>query len=400
MSITDQTRNDAKFSTAKPDWKGVYAMAFSVFGLVTAEFLPASLLTPIATGLHVSQGLAGQAVTVTATAASITGLLIAAVVQKTDRRTLLLWLSAMLVIANLTVAIAPSIYVVLGARVLLGVAIGGFWTMAAATAMRLVPEHQVPRAMSVIFSGVSIATIAATPLGSFFESLIGWRNVFVLASAIGLVSLLIQAMTLPSMPTARSASLRTLLEVLRRPKVGIGIASTILIFMGHFAFFTYLRPFLEDMAGIDARELSLVLLGYGVANFAGTALAGKLLERRLDATLLSIPVAMIALAIVLKTFGTSSSVDFIVVALWGMAFGGVPVGWSTWIARAAPDEAETGGGIIVVAIQLAISAGAAFGGFAFDHHGATGVVGASAIALLGATLTTLSTVVTVSRVRT
>nr|MBA2814145.1 MFS transporter [Candidatus Pantoea persica] len=123
-------------------------MAFGVFGLITAEFLPVSLLTPIAASLRVSEGQAGQTVTVTA----------------------------------LLVALAGNLTLLLLARVLLGMAIGGFWTLATAITMRLVPKDQVPRALSIVFSGISLATIIAAPLGSYLGSLICWRNIFMLCS--------------------------------------------------------------------------------------------------------------------------------------------------------------------------------------------------------------------------
>jgi len=169
----------------KPAWGAVFSLSLGVFGLVTAEFLPASLLTPMAASLGVSEGLAGQAVTATAAVAMITSLLIATATRTVDRRHVLLAFSVLLIASNLLVAFAPDLLAVLLGRVLLGVAIGGFWTMSAATAMRLVPEALVPRALSIMFSGVSLATIAAAPLGSYFGHLIGWRRVFLLATALG-----------------------------------------------------------------------------------------------------------------------------------------------------------------------------------------------------------------------
>ena len=139
-------------------WGAVVSMMLGVFGLVTAEFLPASLLTPMARDLGVTEGVAGQAVTATATVALITSLLVATVTRRLDRRIVLLAFSILLIASNLLVAYAPSLAAVLAGRVLLGIAIGGFWTMSAATAMRLVPDALVPRALSIMFSGVSLAT--------------------------------------------------------------------------------------------------------------------------------------------------------------------------------------------------------------------------------------------------
>ncbi|MGO4838596.1 MFS transporter, partial [Rhizobiaceae sp. 2RAB30] len=122
----------------KPAWAAVFAMTLGVFGLVTAEFLPASLLTPMAADLGISEGLAGQAVTATALVALAASLLIATVVRDLDRRIVLLAFSVLLILSSLLVAFASSLTMLLLGRVLLGAAVGGFWTMSAAVAMRLV----------------------------------------------------------------------------------------------------------------------------------------------------------------------------------------------------------------------------------------------------------------------
>ncbi|WP_186118050.1 MFS transporter [Burkholderia gladioli] len=382
MDIGTPTSSATVIPVERASWSAVYALALGVFGLVTAEFLPASLLTPLAASLGITEGTAGQAVTVTAAVALVTSLLIAVLTRGIDRRRVLLAFSVLLVISNLLVATAGSFLAILLGRVLLGIALGGFWTMSAATAMRLVPAAMVPRALSIIFSGVAVATIAAAPLGSYFGHLIGWRNVFYAAAAIGALALAAQFATLPSMAPSGTTRLRTLLDVLRRPTVGIGMFAVTLVFTGHFAFFTYLRPFLEDVAGVGVNALSAILLGYGVANFLFTPVAGRALERGLRPMMIAMPALMVVLGAALALFGKLTALDAVLVALWGAAFGGVPVAWSTWVTRVVPDEAESAGGLIVAAIQLAISLGAAAGGVVFDTNGATGVFVAAAVVLV------------------
>ncbi|MDN7754365.1 MFS transporter [Burkholderia gladioli] len=387
MDIGTPTSSATVIPVERASWSAVYALALGVFGLVTAEFLPASLLTPLAASLGITEGTAGQAVTVTAAVALVTSLLIAVLTRGIDRRRVLLAFSVLLVISNLLVASAGTFLAILLGRVLLGIALGGFWTMSAATAMRLVPAAMVPRALSIIFSGVAVATIAAAPLGSYFGHLIGWRNVFYAAAAIGALALAAQFATLPSMAPSGTTRLRTLLDVLRRPTVGIGMFAVTQVFTGHFAFFTYLRPFLEDVAGVGVNALSAILLGYGVANFLFTPVAGRALERGLRPMMIAMPALMVVLGAALALFGKLTALDAVLVALWGAAFGGVPVAWSTWVTRVVPDEAESAGGLIVAAIQLAISLGAAAGGVVFDTNGATGVFVAAAVVLVVAVTT-------------
>jgi predicted MFS family arabinose efflux permease len=374
----------------EPAWPAVVSLALGVFSLVTAEFLPASLLTPMAAALHVSQGVAGQAVTATATVALIAGLLAAVVTRGLDRRLVLIGFSVMLIASDLLVATARDLPALLMARVLLGIALGGFWSMATAVAMRLVPETLVPRALSLVFSGVSAATIVAVPMGSYLGSQIGWRSVFLLGALIGLVTLLFQLVTLPRLPATGAARLSTLVHVLLRPRIGIGMVCTVLVFTGHFSLFTYIRPFLQGASGISTDGLSLLLLGFGLANFFGTFLAGFLVQRDLRATLALMPL-LIGLAGLLLASGIGGlAAEALLVALWGMAFGGVPVAWSTWLSRTVPDEPESGGGLIVAAVQLAIATGAASGGAIFDLSGARGVfLGGGALLALTAGIVAL-----------
>ena len=381
-------------SRAQPAWGAVISMALGVFGLVTAEFLPASLLTPMAADMGITEGMAGQAVTVTAAVALLTSLLISTATRRIDRRHVLLGFSTLLVASNLLVAFAPNLTVLLFGRVLLGVALGGFWTMSIATMMRLVPEDLVPRGLSIMFSGVSAATIAAAPLGSYFGDLLGWRNVFLMAAILGLLALVVQFMTLPRLAPTGLTRLRTLFDVLMRPRVGLGMLAAALVFTGHFAFFTYIRPFLETVTGVGVNGVAAILLGFGVANFLGNYLGGWMVERNLRLTMIMMPLLMGTLGVALVVLESTPATDAALVAMWGLAFGAIPVAWSTWLTRTVPDEAESASGLLVAAINMAIATGAALGGLIFDLGGALNVFAASGAVLLLAALMILTGVKT------
>ncbi|WP_343552312.1 MFS transporter [Pantoea sp.] len=386
MSL-DTEVTETPIEVDKPAWGAVFAMAFGVFGLITAEFLPVSLLTPIADSLSISEGQAGQTVTVTALVALLTSLVIGNVTRQLDRRVVMLGFTLLLIASALLVAFAENLPMILLARVLLGVAIGGFWTLSTAITMRLVPSDQVPRALSIVFSGISLATIIAAPLGSYLGGIIGWRNIFMLTAALGVLALLWQFFTLPAMPPVNKARSGGVLDLLRKSVMRWGMLAVIMMFTGHFAFFTYLRPFLEGSAQLNVNQLSLVLLAFGVANFFGTSLAGYLVTRSVSLTLTAMALVMSVTALLLVSFGDVSWLVAAGVALWGLAFGSMPTGWSTWISRAVPDDAESGGGLLVATIQLAITAGAAAGGWMFDLQGAGGVFLASGVLMLLAAIT-------------
>lgn len=386
MSLSTEVADEVSVP-ARPAWGAVFAMAFGVFGLITAEFLPVSLLTPIAASLQVSEGQAGQTVTVTALVALLTSLVVGSVTRRLDRRVVMLAFTLLLVASALLVALASNLTLILLARVLLGMAIGGFWTLSTAITMRLVPSDQVPRALSIVFSGISLATIIAAPLGSYLGGLIGWRNIFMLTAGLGVLALIWQCFTLPAMPPENKARGGGVLDLLRSGLMRWGMLAVIMMFTGHFAFFTYLRPFLESSAQLNLNQLSLVLLAFGVANFFGTSLAGYLVTRSVSLTLSVMALVMSATALLLVSFADVSWLVAAGVALWGLAFGSMPTGWSTWISRAVPDDAESGGGLLVATIQLAITAGAAAGGWMFDLRGAGGVFLASGVLILLAAIT-------------
>ena len=378
--------DSANETPATPAWMAVFSLAMGVFGLLTAEYLPASLLTLMATDLGVSEALAGQAVTVTAVVALFAGLLVPGLTRSIDRRWVLLGFSTLMVASNLLVAVSSSFAVLLLMRILLGIALGGFWSMAAAVAMRLVPSALLPRALSIIFSGIAIGTVVAVPMGSYLGGLYGWRSAFFAAAAVGIVTLAFQSFTLPRLAPRRPARLRTVLEVLLRPGIAMGMFGCVLVHSGHFAMFTYVRPFLEGTTGIGAQGLSLMLLGFGVANFAGTLLAGKLLERHPLATLVLMPALVGVAALALVLLPASVPGQAVLLAIWGLAFGGVPVAWSNWVANAVPDQAESAGGMVVASVQSAIATGAAAGGAMFSLGGSAGVFVAAAVLMLLAAL--------------
>lgn len=368
-------------------WAAVFSLAMGVFGLVTAEFLPASLLTPIAADLRISDGAAGQAVTATAVIGAVAGIATAIVTRNLDRRVVMWALTTLLVVSSLLAAAANGLVMLLGARLLLGIGLGGFWSMAAAMAMRLVPMSLMPKAMAIIFTGVSVATVSAAPIGAYLGDLAGWRAVFVLSAAIGGLTLLAQVLTLPRLPPVATPSLRTLAELLGRPAIRLVLLAVLVIISGHFAGFTYVRPFLEQIPQLKVEAISLVLLAYGVGGFFGNLAGGAVVARSVKAAVVIGALAIGLSALAMFFAGSSLIVSGIAVGLWGFFFGFLPVGIQTWTVRVAADQAEAAGGLLVAAFQVAIAGGALLGGLLVDHLGALGAVGYLAAAtLLGTVL--------------
>ncbi len=372
---------------ASPAWAAVVSLSLGVFGLVTAEFLPVSLLTPLAGDLGISVGAAGQAVTATAVVGAIVAPTMAIMTRGVDRRYVMWAFSLALLVSNLIAAFATNFAMLLTARIILGVALGGFWSMAAAMAMRLVPMRLMPRAMSIILTGVSFATVSAAPIGAYIGDVWGWRTAFFSAAGVGLLALVAQLTTLPSLPPIGSPSIATLLALLKRPSLRLALFTVLLAVSGHFAGFTYIRPLLEEVPMLSVASISLVLLGFGIGGFFGNFAGAFLLERSLRVEVALGAFAIGLMAVLLILFGAWPWLAAIAVTIWGFAFSMLPVGLSTWMVRAAPDEAEGAGGLLVATFQIAIASGALLGGVFVDGFGALGATTYAAIAaLLGAAL--------------
>lgn len=370
----------------KPAWGAVVAMMLGVTALLTAEFLPSGLLTPMAQGLGVTPGMAGQAVTATSLAGLVGALFTPTLTRRFNRKPVLLSFSILLAISNLLVALAPDIAFLLAARIVLGLAIGGFWAMAAATTIRLVPTALVPRALSIVMSGIPAAMIIAVPLGSYLGEVAGWRSVFLLAMAFAAAVFVIQALALPRLPPKGEAGLGTLIDIVTRPGIGAGILAATLVFTGHFGYFGYIRPFLENVTGLGATGVAGTLLTFGVANYLGSFVSGLMAERNLKLTMIAMPLAIGVLGLSLSAYGADVIPAVVLVALWGFAFSGIPVATTTWITRMVPDETESGTGLTVASIFVGITMGAAGGGLVLDLKGAAAVFVAGAVPLLLAAL--------------
>lgn len=368
MSYSNEAKPHER-ELARPNWSAVFAVAFCVACLITVEFLPVSLLTPMALDLGISEGMAGQSVTTTAFVAMFSSLFITSVIGKTDRRYVVILFSLLLTLSCLLVSFADSFTLLLLGRACLGLALGGFWAMSASLTMRLVPMRVVPKALSIIFGAVSIALVIAAPLGSFLGGLIGWRNVFNGAAVMGVLCTLWVLKALPSLPGESAAQQQNMFGLLKRPGVMAGMCAIFMAFAGQFAFFTYIRPVYMTLAGFDVDGLTLVLLSFGIASFIGTSLSSVLLKRSVKAALAIAPLVLTACAAALVLWGESKIVASTVAIIWGFAFALIPVGWSTWITRSLSDQAEKAGSIQVAVIQLANTCGAAVGGIALDHLG-------------------------------
>ncbi|MEU6669277.1 MFS transporter [Streptomyces sp. NPDC046727] len=370
--------------TSKKDhWLAVSAVALGTFLLVTAEQLPIGLLTSVGSALSVSEGTAGLMVTVPSLVAAVAAPVLPVLVGALDRRLLLLGLMALMTLSNVASAVAPNFVVLVSSRVLVGVAIGGFWAIAGGLAVRLVSTENVPRATAVIFGGVGAANVFGVPLGTLIGELTGWRIAFASMSALALIVLIALMAVLPSLAASHAVRPRLLAEQFRNPGVRIGIIATFLIVFGHFAAYTFVSPALQKLSGIDERFVGPLLFGFGMAGMIGNFVAGAALARRVHRSVLIIAVSLTVAMPLFLLLGRTTVGGAILLIVWGLAYGGVPVGLQTWMIKAAPQAVEAASSLWVAVFNLSIGLGALAGGVIVDTLTLQGVLwlgGACALA--------------------
>ncbi|SHM27951.1 Predicted arabinose efflux permease, MFS family [Cryptosporangium aurantiacum] len=368
-------------------WLAVSAVALGIFALMTSELLPVGLLTPVGAALDVSEGAAGLMVTVPGLVAAVSAPLVTVATGRVDRRVVLAVLVGLVGAANLASSLATSFAVLLFARFLIGVSVGGFWAIAGGIALRLVPERHVPRATALIFGGVETASVLGVPLGTLLGDLSGWRVAFAAVGVLGLVSLVCLIVLLPKIPAAAPLAFADLPRVFaRRAGLRLGIALTFLVVTGHFLAYTFVRPLLRA-EGVDGDLVGVFLLTFGAAGICGNFVAGALVARYLQATVTGICALLGASMAILAVADVTTVTAGAVLALWGLGYGAVPMALQTWILDAAPEATEAASALYVSAFNLSIALGALVGGLAVNHAGLSSVLWlGTALAVLGAGL--------------
>ncbi|MEO3800996.1 MFS transporter [Nonomuraea sp. B1E8] len=401
------TLTDVRAST-QARWLAVTSVAVGTFTIVTSEMLPVGVLTAISSDLRVSDGTAGLMMTAPGLVAAVAAPLLAVTTRRVDRRVTLLGLMALLAVANLLGALAQSHAVMMAARVLTGVSIGGFWAFAAGLAPRLVPGRSIGRATSIILSGVSVASVLGVPAATFVSSFAGWRSAFAAMGVVALALLAVLAATLPPLPgdppstpalprndreTAQNGSTPARdaargAEAAHRPggrpawlsrPLRLVLVLTVLLVSGHFAAYTYVRPFLEQVSHAGPALISTALLVYGAAGVAGNFASGALATRNPRPVLIALAALMALATAALPVIG----LPLAVLVVWGLGYGGVGVALQLWIMREGGGELGTA--LFVSAFNVSIALGAFAGGRVVDGVSISAVMGlAAGLAALGA----------------
>ena len=370
---------DAPAAWSAGTWFAVLSLAATSFALVSAEFLPAGLLTPMARDLGISEGTAGQVVTATASVGAVTAMLSNVLIGRLNRKTVLVGLMALAVGSNILAALAPNFWLLLLGRAGLGIALSAFWALSVAVVARLVGANATGRGMAIVTLGVSLATIAAPSMGALISDWLGWRSAMAMTAGLAALAMLLQFLSLPTLPATASNSLADVFRLTRRRGIQLGMLAIVLLMTGHFAGSVYVRPFLEHVTLLTTGPIALALLGFGIAAVIGNIAGGRLADTNIHMALAVTAALMAFAALALVLWGAQIGVAFGFVTLWGFAFGMAPVVLPTNMSRAAPDALEAAGSLMVTSFQVAITVGAVVGGYVVDTYGATGPLTLTAV---------------------
>jgi predicted MFS family arabinose efflux permease len=348
-------------------WNAFGSLSLCDALFIASKFLPVSLLTPISSDLHATEGQAGQAFSISGLFGVSTSLFATNLFGRLNRRHIMLAMTVCMLMSIILVAGRRSFEVSMATRAVLGVTIGGFWSLATATVMHLVPEKHVSKALGIVFTGDAVAIAFTAPLGSYLGAYIGWRGVFLAMVPLILINLAWQYAVLPSLPQSREQERPSPLSLLRHRYVAIAMLAATLSFCGAFTVFTYFRPLLERQVHAGVTQLSLLLLMLGLSGFVGTSLGRRFARKNLTSSLRLAPLLLAVMTALIYASAGSVWLVGVTFFIWGALNAAIPILWSNWMTTGTKRFPESAGGLFVGSVQLAFMLGAAFGGQLLDR---------------------------------
>lgn len=366
-------------------WLAVIALGISAFTIVTSELAPVGMLGMLATGLHQSEAGAGLAVTAYGWTGALAALFSAWMPARFPRKPLLVLLMLILAVSSFLVAHSQTMGEFISARIAGAIAHGAFWAVIGSIVGQLVTTEQLGLATSVIFGGVSAASVLGVPLVSVMASSEGWRYAFSAISLLSLITAFALVWTLPPLSSPPAVQLNLWRGLFRNPQLPALYVATAVIISAHFAAFTYIQLLLTGIQGVPDSSVSALLLASGLAGLTGNVIAGKLIDRHLK-TLIAGGLLVCASALILL------GIKFIVplpvagvtllLVLWGAAVAIIFVGLQTWVLQSVGEAVQPASALYVAIFNGAIGGGALAGGQLLAFRGVQGTALFSAALLL------------------
>ncbi|KQS77422.1 MFS sugar transporter [Rhizobium sp. Leaf384] len=366
------------------------ALTIAAYAIGTTEFVIVGLLPTVARDLGITLPMAGLIVSIYALGVTFGAPILTALTGRIARKPLLLGLMALFILGNALAALSPGYGILLVARVLSAFAHGVFFSVGATIAAGLVPENRRASAIAMMFMGLTVAIVTGVPLGTLIGQTFGWRATFAAVAGLGAVAFAAIAVLLPAdLPSSPPARLLDQVKVLGSGRLLLVFGMTALGYGGTFVTFTYLAPLLEEITGLSASAVSLVLVLYGLAIAAGNLAGGRLANRHPVKALAALFTAQ-ALVLFALTWTASTTIPALVTltALGFLSFATVP-GLQLYVVELArqqrPAAVDVASALNIAAFNLGIAVGAWIGGLTVASPlglGATPWVGA--LIVLGA----------------
>jgi len=369
------------------------ALAISAFAIGTTEFISVGLLPLVAEDLHASMTTAGLTVSLYALGVTFGAPILTAMTSRMSRKSLLLWVMIIFIIGNTVAACAGSISVLLIGRIVSAFSHGVFMSIGSTIAADLVPENRRASAISIMFSGLTVATVTGVPLGTFIGQLFGWRLAFIAITVVGVLAFIANSILVPSdLRKGTRITLHDKLKVITNGRLILLFLITALGYGGTFVVFTYLSPLLQKITGFNEEMVAVILLVYGIAIAIGNVLGGRAANRKPLIALFYMFILQAIVLLILSFTAPFKVAGLITIFFMGLlAFMNVP-GLQIYVVmlaeRFVPTGVDVASAINIAAFNAGIAIGSYFGGIITDSIGLIHTPWIGAIMVLGAVLLT------------
>lgn len=369
------------------------ALAVSAFAIGTTEFISVGLLPLISNDLNISVTTAGLTVTLYALGVTFGAPILTSLTTTISRKTLLLAIMLVFIAGNSLAAGANGITVLLMARVISALAHGLFMSIASTIAADLVPENRRASAISIMFTGLTVATVTGVPLGTFLGQQLGWRAAFVAIVGIGIVALIANLILIPAgLRRGTRTPLHEQVKLVTNGRLLLAFTITALGYGGTFVVFTYLSPLLHDISGFQEQTVAVILLVYGIAIAIGNVIGGKAANHKpMNALFYMFALQAIVLFVLAFTAPFKGPALITIFFMGLLAFMNVP-GLQVYVVmladRFAPGARDIASAVNIAAFNAGIAIGAYLGGVVTDHMGLIHTAWVGGIMVLGAVFLT------------
>lgn len=368
-------------ASQKP-WLSIVALAIGAFIFNTTEFIPIALLSDIGRSFGMAATETGIMITVYAWIVALTSLPLMLLTRHMERRGLLLILFALFTVSHILSFAAWRFEILLASRVGIALTHAVFWSITASLAVRIAPVGKGNQALGLLSTGTVMAMVAGIPLGRMVGQYLGWQASFLLIGLCAAAVMAVLAKSLPRLPSVNAGSLSSLPLLLNRKKLMLLYAMTVLVITAHFTAYSYIEPFVIQIGGFSARQVTVVLGLYGLAGFAASYLFGKWFAKHPRAFLAG-AVSLIALSSgLLLPLAHFPAAIYALVFVWGTAIVVVSLGMVSKVLDFASDAADLANSIYSGLYNVGIGGGALLGHWVTQYSGISciGVAGMLAAA--------------------